>query len=221
MRNEVEVMRIWRVPPLGKLVVEANGQRYNDLSEITDPKLKQRVMAAIGELITFTGGYQNLVDLGLAPDLAPPPPKSSPDNAPAEPVSPELARQQEEFLARLEAQRDETASRPARRGLGMLRRSDSLTDAEPMVTFTETGDVLPPKEAAPRPQSIAEQIDAIVQKYVTQEPAWHDRGIRLEQNPTGGLRIRVDGVYYEKPADIPDKDVQLLIKTAVKEWNTR
>jgi len=35
----------------------------------------------------------------------------------------------------------------------------------------------------------------------------------------GGLRIEVNGKIYEKPTDIPDKDVQTLIKTAVKEWN--
>jgi hypothetical protein len=219
MRNEVDVMRIWRVPPLGKLVVEANGQRYATLAEISDPKLKQRVMAAIGELISFTGGYQNLVDLGLAPALVPVPPKPSPDDEPAAPASPELARQQEEFLARLEAQRDEVANRRVRSGLG--KSPESLTRAEPLVTFTETGDVLPPKDTAARPLSIAEQIDAIVQKYVALDPAMHNRGIYLEQNPTGGLRIKVDGLFYEKPADIPDKDVQALIKTAVKEWNSR
>ena len=41
MRRELEVMRVWRIPPLGKLDIEVDGQRYQNLSEITDDKVRR------------------------------------------------------------------------------------------------------------------------------------------------------------------------------------
>lgn len=217
MRNEIDIMRVLRIPPLGKLVVEANEQRYENIADISDNKLKQRLLAAIGELITFVGGYQNLVDMGLAPAVNPPAAPIAP--AEGDPVSPELARQQEAFLARLEAQRSELASQPSRGGFRLFNnRPESVTNAQPLVAFTETGDVKPISEPA-KPQSIAEQIDEILQRHLKLDPKMANRSVHLRQATAGGLRIEVDGKNYEKPTDIPDKDVQLLIKMAVKEWN--
>lgn len=207
MKDELEIMRIWRVPPLGKLVVEINGQRYASLAELKEPKQKQRILAAIGELVSFAGEYQTLVDAGVAPAITPPAARAIPESA-----TDELTQEQAEFLARLEAQRDELAARKPRRGL--VGRGEP----EPLVTFTETGDVKP-ADAPPRPKSIAEQIDAILQKQLAADPGLAGRPISLEQGASGGLRIKVDGVYYDKPTDVPDKDVQLAIKMAVKEWN--
>jgi len=69
MRNELEVMRVFRVPPLGKIVVELGGNRYLNLSEISGPEVKRRVLAAIGDLVVFAEGYQKLVDADVAPPL--------------------------------------------------------------------------------------------------------------------------------------------------------
>ena len=218
MRNEIEIMRVLRIPPLGKLVVEVNEQRYEDLTQITDSKLKQRVMAAIGELVTFVGGYQNLVDVGVAPALNPVVATTAVADETQESVSPDLARQREAFLAQLEAQRAELAAQPPRGGLRLFIKAEPVTNAQPLVAFTETGDVKPVSEP-PKPQSIAEQIDAILQKHLDADPTMSGRIIHLRQNAAGGLRIEVDGKDYDKPADIADKDVQMVIKTAVKEWN--
>lgn len=211
MKDELEIMRVWRVPPLGKLVIEVRGQRYHRLDEIRDPKLKQRLLAAIGELISFADGYQTLVDAGFAPVLTP---TSQPAAVESDPT--ELTAEQAEFLARLEAQRDEIAASKPRRSLGGPARLS--LEPEPLVVFTETGEVKPANAPA-RPKSIAEQIDAILQKHLATNPTLSNRIVALEQNPAGGIRIKVDGAYYEKPADIPDKEVQLAIKMAVKEWN--
>ncbi len=34
MKNEIEVMRVFRVPPRGQLVVEIYGQRYEAVSKV-------------------------------------------------------------------------------------------------------------------------------------------------------------------------------------------
>lgn len=70
MRKEMEVMRVLRVPPLGKLVVDLGGNRFMNLAEIPEPEVKRRILAAIGDLMVFAGGYQKLVEADVAPPLA-------------------------------------------------------------------------------------------------------------------------------------------------------
>lgn len=70
MRNEIELMRVLRVPPLGKIVVELGGNRYLNLNEIPQAEVKRRILAAIGDLVVFAGGYQKLVDADVAAPLA-------------------------------------------------------------------------------------------------------------------------------------------------------
>lgn len=212
MKNEIEIMRVLRIPPLGKLVVDANEERYAALADVTNPKIRQRLLAAIGELVDFCGGYKVLEDAGVVPQLMPPAPKQ------AEESELSLSQQQEEFLAQLEQQVAAEKNKPTKKG-GMFSTSTSTKDAQPLVEITETGDVKP-SAAAPKQLSIAEQINLILQRHIEATPEMMNRGIRLEQSPTGGLQILADGKQYEKPADIEDSAVQGIIKTAVKEWNS-
>lgn len=197
MRRELEVMRVWRVPPLGKLEVEVDGQRYQNLSEITDEKARRVLLAAIGEMIDFAGNYQALVNAGVAPSISP---------AKADPP---LEQQQAEFLARLEKDRDVLKGAPPPKPplavLGGVKLSEEALAAQ--------------EAARKRPLSVAEQIDEILQKHVVAVPELAERSIHLAQNPEGGILIEVDGKNFDKPADIPEPMIQELIKRAVKEWD--
>ncbi len=208
MRKEVEMMRVLRVPPMGKLVVEVSGQRFEMLSEINHAKVEQRLLAAIGELIIFAGGYQALVDAGVASPLIPPSTVSSPPptskSEPSETNDPELTAQQARFLAELEAQRDS------------LRSEIPPPQIEDLASAPLPPVAPPPKPAAE--QSLADQIDAILQKHLAAEPELSRRMIRLRENPSGGLRIEIDGQFYDRPREIPELAIQRLIKKALKEW---
>jgi len=70
MDNEMVVMSVVRVPPMGKLLVESLGVRYESLAEVPDGAVRRMVTAAIAELVVFAGGYDKLVQAGLAPPLA-------------------------------------------------------------------------------------------------------------------------------------------------------
>jgi len=219
MKNEIEMMRVLRVPPLGKLEIEANEERYATLADVTNPKIRQRILAAIGELVNFCGGYQVLEDAGVVPQLTPLTPKMA--EAAAEPVPPNLQQQQEAFLASLQHQVEVEKNKPVGKGRSgsMFSAKTDLDDAKPMSEILDSGDVVP-ASAAPKQLSIAEQINIILQRHIVANPALANRGIRLQQSPTGGLQILADGNEYEKPGDIEDKEVQTLIKAAVKEWNS-
>ncbi|PID86376.1 MAG: hypothetical protein CSB13_03880 [Chloroflexi bacterium] len=220
MKKEIEMMRVLRVPPLGKLEIEANGERYGSLTEVTNPKIRQRILAAIGELVNFCGGYQVLEDAGMVPQLTP----TAVNQVEAEEAAPaaaDLLQQQEAFLAGLQQKVEDEKNKPVKGRRGRIfSASSDVAAGKPMVEISETGDVTP-VGAVKKPLSIAEQINEILQKHIAQNPSFANRGIRLQQSVTGGLQILVDGRQYETPADIEDKEVQALIKLAVKEWNSR
>lgn len=207
MRQEIEVMRVLRVPPLGKLVVEVNGKRYEMLNEVDDAPGKRRLLAAVGELITFADGYNSLVDAGVAPPIVTEAPATPPVTAEEESLKAEQAR----FLEELEKQRD-------------ALKLKAGVSTEPAVVS------LPPEKTEPPPPrpktssrqsaSVASQIDTILQSLKAEDPKLAERPIRLRQNPAGGLHIEVDGQVYKEPSEIEDGDVRKLIRRAVQIWRS-
>jgi len=195
MRREMEMMRILRVPPMGKLVVEIQKHRFGSLAELgNDEKAIRIINTAIGELVSFAGGYQALVDAGVAPALAPPP----------VPVKEGLAltAQQAQFLAQLDA--EQTALRNP--------------------TLDETAVSIPaaPLEPEVRPvasaKSVVEQIDDVLQGLVGEAEEFNGRSLHIVQNPAGGVSIDVDGTRYPSPNDVEDPIAKALVKKAVKQW---
>lgn len=202
MQNEIEIMRILRVPPMGKLLVNFNGNRYKNIEEVTEANVRQLMQAAIGELITFAGGYQNLVEAGVAPPLIPPQPKAvhQAEAIPSESEGEEAKR----FLNRMEEERDALKSsgpKPSPSLLTNLRRRPASTEA-----------------SANKMLSLVEQVDAILQRHLLTDPELADRKIHLVQDANGGLTIEVDGRRYERPREIDDPRIQVMIKRALKEW---
>lgn len=199
MQTEIEVMRVLRVPPLGKLVVQVGNRRHEKLEELPAGAAQQRIMAAIGELITFAGGYQALVDAGLAPALATESAGSMADAL--------LAERQAAFLNSLEQKKEESLSPPpppSPRRLPLLGRTPP-----------------PPPTAATPVMDIAAQINAILQRHLESTPQLAGRRVRLVSGATGTLQIDVDGRHYENPGQIPDGDIQALIKRALHEWDKK
>ena len=203
MEKEIEVMRRFRLPPMGKLVVAVNDQRYQNISEITESNKKRLLLAAIGELIVFAGGYQELVNAGVAPHL-----KSSSSQQDSENSPSALLEKQKKFLAKLEAERDAIKATPPPKPSFPI-----LSGVRPILP-SETQ----PESIKNRSLSLVQQIDQILQKHVASDSDLNGHTIHLIQGVKGGLQIQVDDALYEKPRDIPNKKIQLVIKRALKEW---
>lgn len=201
MKKELQVMNIFRLPPLGKIAIEIGQNRYEAFADIEDPKAQRIIMAAIGELIDFVGGYDVLAKDGFAPMLQHVQKQEQP-----------LEAQQAAFLANLEAERDAMKEQNIGRSgsiLGGIRPS-LPSDHDQLI-----------EQQTKRKLTIVEQIDQIIQGYLQQIPELADRSVHLQQNPLGGLRIRVDDTYYERPGDVEDKRIRLLIKKALKDWESK
>ncbi len=191
MENEVEVMRVIRVPPRGKLVVEVGENRYEKITDIEKEPLGRFLLTAIGELVIFANGYSTLVNAGVAPPIAE-------GEAGSANFSKSLEERQALFLASLEEQRAAELARPAA----------TIVEEEPV------------EEAPSEPVSIVEQINPILKKHVDADPGLQGRKIYLEDDPTGGLSIKVDGRLYERPEQIEDNQVRKVIAAALREWDS-
>jgi hypothetical protein len=194
MNREVEVMHVLRVPPMGKLVVEFQGKRYESVSDVTEENVSRLLLTAIGELITFAGGYENLVNEGLAPPIA----SQGSGTGPSSPES--LNERQARFISNLETSKEATK----------VERKSPPTVVMPGIPRVKSE----PSQAL----SPVEQIDQILQGYIEVDPELSGRSIHLTQHPAGGLQIEIDGRAYQRPSEIEDQRVQVLIKKAIKEW---
>jgi hypothetical protein len=201
MQNEIEIMHILRVPPMGKLVVSFNNQRYESISQVPDAKVQQLMLAAIGELITFAGGYQKLVDAGVAPPISPSQAVPTPAPPPAE-----ESDEATSFVSRMEQERDEIKSAKAKPTISLL------ANLRPRPARNEA--------SANKMLNLVEQVDAILQRHLKSEPDLAERKIHLIQDSGGGLLIEVDGKQYQRPRDIDDARIQEMIKRALKEWES-
>lgn len=194
MQNEIEIMRVLRVPPMGKLIVAFKDERYTSIEELSEKNVRQLLHAAIGELITFAGGYQTLVDAGVAPPLV----AEKPETPPTE------ASEASQFLSKMEEERDRVKAakpKPMPSLLANLRPRKARNEA-----------------SANKMLSLVEQVDTILQRHLLTDPELSDRTIHLVQDPSGGLIIEVDGKRFQRPREIDDPRIQLMIKRALKEW---
>jgi hypothetical protein len=193
MDNEIEVMRVIRIPPRGQLVVQVGEKRFERIAEIHDEALGRFLLAAVGELVVFANGYSTLVAAGVAPPL-------SKGAAPTkeEPYAGSVEERQAAFIASLEAQRDL-----------------ELVSASPEATKKTTA----PLEEISEPLSIVDQINPLVQKQIDANPELQGRVVHLESEPAGGLLIRVDGQLYERPENIEDIQIRKAIAAALREWD--
>lgn len=206
MQNEIEVMRVLRVPPMGALVVQIGERRLTTIAQVTDDKSRRRLLAAIGELIDFAGGYQTLAEAGVAPPLP-----QVESVSPHLDIEEELTAEQAAFLDELQRE---------------MRGGAALDPPAGNQAAGASLDQVPLSNPMPDPQgsagiSFVAEIDRILQRHVSRNPALAQRSIHLRQSPGESLQIVVDNRVYSHPNEIADNEVKQVLKRALKEWEAR
>ncbi len=200
MDKVVEVMRIKRLPPMGKLVVEIGNQRFEKISQLPNDVVRQMAVAAIGELIVFADGYQTLVDAGVAPPMV-----ASISDSDSK-IDASISEKQEVFRSAVEDDR-----------LAAIATDRSEGDTGPLDTPE------PPKPGTGPLEDdldIAGQVNIFLQRQVQQIPELRGRSIVIAGDLSGGLSISVDGQSFETPSEIEDPLVRTAIQKALREWET-
>lgn len=219
-----ELLRLLRQPDSGQLVVEVAGQQFYKLTDIPDKKIGQYILKLTANLLSFTNGMieteagvksvfnpkldttpQPLTPAPPAPQkpitTVPPPKPVQPERPPAEtssiPKPPPEA--QVAFLAALQTQSTKPATPPPPRR-GLLGRTH--TSAQPILPSL----------------NLAEEINKIVQVRLAISPLATNAKIEITSDPGGGIRIKVNGIPYASPDDVPDAEARELIKASIKQW---
>jgi pyruvate/2-oxoglutarate dehydrogenase complex dihydrolipoamide acyltransferase (E2) component len=212
MQRKTEVMRVVRVPPLGKLVVVIGEETFENLNEISNPVQRRQVLAAVGELVSFVNGYDAMADAGYAPSRTP-----IGQGREEEPLTPE----QERFLAELQKRPGASVELPIEPSPAAATEPTAPPPAPPETAPAPpaTTPASPEEEPHAPPGSIAAQINGILAQHLARAEDLQGRDVHLEQTEAGGLRIMVDGRAYTRPGEIEDRRVQFVLRQALKEWD--
>ncbi|MEJ5312341.1 MAG: hypothetical protein WHX52_21455 [Anaerolineae bacterium] len=202
----------------GAWEITVNGKHYPNLEAVPDEAVRQDVVAGLKEVVAFARSYVQKEQAGRKPptppqpgpepaaqgDIMPMPPASAPtmpENRipPAEkPVSPETPLP---FDAA-------TRSSPSDRLRGLFKGDSVLKRPDAMPRLMPAID-------------LAREIGEIVAQMQAQIPALAQRAIKLQNSPSGGVQFVIDDMIYFDVNEIPDADVQALIRAATKEWERR
>ncbi len=79
---------------------------------------------------------------------------------------------------------------------------------------------VPTKKGEAAPTTMVGQIDAILQTHLASLPL-ENRGIRLIESPEGGVVVMVGLTKYNGVGEVPDPQVQAMIRAAIAEWENR
>jgi hypothetical protein len=196
--DAVEVLRVWRDLADGTLIVEIGGQRFRALNEIQDTNLQRRLMNVVRDLA-------NMARSTPSPTLPAPPPAPARSPQPPRSAAPTPAEK-----------KPDAPSKPADIDLSSASLSPGTMFRE--MTKMAMGQRPEPVEAAPPPPSIAEQIQEVLQRKLEQTPGFTGRSIHIRPSLHGGVRIEVDGRFYEGVGEVDDDAVRQLLQDAVREW---
>ncbi|MBC7257985.1 MAG: hypothetical protein H5T65_01920 [Chloroflexi bacterium] len=179
----------------GRMEVIIGGRTYRRMKDVDDAATRRALMLAAGDLVAFVEPTATQA----------PPPKTSPPTAAAEAPStgkyyaPARELAQQAFLAQLEAAN--LAAPPSGGWLAVLGRG------------------LGSRTTGGAAGSFVEDIEQIIQRRCKEQSI--DMSVHLRTDGQGIVRVEVDGVLYDSPADIPDIAIRELIRAAVGEWEAR
>jgi hypothetical protein len=211
-----EVMRIIRDQDTGRILVEVEGQSYTHIREIADAQAGRRVLWAIADLIRFTGGMAT---------------NAQAVRSAAQSVAREQGistLQDAGHVETVQAGTSETAAAgPAPSSAlaepSALSQSDrDLGPRYSVSAFFQRG-LRPPSLPTPElgTSSFIDEIEAILQGLIAERTAPLARAVHVSVGPEDRLQIEVGSEVYGSADEVPDPEVQALIRAAVAEWENR
>jgi hypothetical protein len=204
----VEVMVIMRDVVDGRLVVQMGDKLYKNVH--TDADFKDK----------FTKLMRELAQAVQTRPAAPPAPSApSPESPP--PTVPDSAPPVQQDVPKTPPRKVENAPPPPIAPDGTMPGdlpSFRIADQKPIQTRKrgQKPDIQPVSEL-----DIAGAIEAYLQHKLRHTPDYAERSIHVYPSPDGGVRIEVDGQFYEGVSDIGDDGVREFMQQTIQEWQDR
>lgn len=197
--DAVEVMRVWRDLSDGSLIIQMGDQRYRSLAEIGGTDLSRRFVAVVRELWA-------MVNNGAGARIASTLPTYEQSGAVPLPEGSAGGMKARIGLLNQPGEADEVKSRT-----GILRQ----------VARTALGQTPTPPTADVRRDGIADAVEEYLQFKLSNTPQFQTRSIHVRPAIDGGVRIEVDGHYYDSVGDVIDADVREFLLNILREWEAR
>lgn len=190
--------------------LEVDGTRHDDPASMTAEK-RQRLINTIVQIRPWLDGKPAPATSAPAPEASVPVPVSPAQAMPAAtpmavpPASPAISAPEAPIppvpqFASQPVPAPDSLKVSAMRGFSSILTSDVKRTVEK------------------KPDSIVAMIDAVLQKNLAESPL-KDKGIRLEENPAGGVFVWVGLQRYSSIDEVTDPDVRAAIKAAISEWD--
>ncbi|MGC9397059.1 MAG: hypothetical protein ACP5J4_19625 [Anaerolineae bacterium] len=214
--------------PDGTWEITVNGELYPSLEAVPDDAVRKNVVAGLKKVVAFARSYVQKDQAAKKPPSPAIPPQPVRQPAVRQPaVQQPPAREPAVRLSTTPAavapdSRVPPAEKPATPPAGAPQAVRPPTET-PRV-FLRDEPPLKRSNAAPTIMTaldLAREIGAIVTEMQTRIPSLADRSIKLQNAPSGGVCFAIDGIVYADVNEIPDPDIQALIRAATKEWERR
>lgn len=209
--NANEVLRVMRDKLTGRVLLDINGRRYSQLSEITDSDVRRAFLLTMRDLQEFAG--VSLSTVGAPPPAAPvvptpPSPAATLVASVAKPVSALDSDDAEAIRARLNP-----APLPKQGG-----DAHTPLKAPSMNLFKQisVSREMSAKELTPI-KSVAQQIDDALQHVILGTP-FALQNLHVASKPDGGVLFEVGTNVYDSVNDIPDRALQVVFQEAIRRW---
>ena len=194
--DSVELLRVWRDLSDGSLIVEIGGQRFESLDDLRSADLERRFLNVVRDLDSLAGRADAALERAAPERATPKRAAPRPAKAPAKPAP---------------AERDETPLSPPSMSPGSMLRQ---------MTRVAMGQAPDPVEPVPE-LNIADQIEDLLQARLAKLPDYQGRTIHVRPSIEGGVRIEVDGRYFDGVGDVDDETVRDLLMDVVREWESK
>lgn len=221
----VEVLTVLRDVTDGGLLIQIGDRIYRNPPALADAEFKRRFNTTISELA------KNLsVGVPRPTKSAPPPPPRPgvpaeqarfappvPTPPPDEPGNEADMPTDEDFLPPTNTPERSTGTLPA-----------ALYGDLPKFNLPDKPITTKPLRRVPKPSNepipeidVGGSVEAYLQYKVSQSPEFAGRSIHIRSNPQGGIKIEVDGVYYDSVAEVEDVVAQAFLRASIEEWQSR
>ncbi|MBI5928311.1 MAG: hypothetical protein HY862_03320 [Chloroflexi bacterium] len=189
--DAVEVMRVWRDVSDGSLIIQMNGKVFQTVGEMQDRGLAKRFITLVRDMAQLAKVGAQAVGLPI-PNF---------DSSSAV-VSEQGAWAAPKAQAKLPV--------PA-----TPRINQDYGNLEPPLIVTGL------EQAPPANNTIAGQIEELLQYRLMQNPMFQHRSIHVRANTDNTIRIEADGHTYLHVDEVVDVDVREFIQSVIREWEAR
>jgi len=188
----------------GEWEICINGERYRSLEAVPQATVRREVVAGVRELVAFARSSVPANPSAAAPSTVavPAPAAVAPAIVPAAVVgAPTLAVPPAGVAG-------EQPATPGNRPRVTLPQGPKLVRPDAPPVWMPTID-------------LAKEIGEIVEEMQERSPTLQKRSIRLRNAAGGGVEFAIDGIVYADVTEIPETEIQDLIRRATKEWERR